>query len=64
MFIVLVGSELVVVLVPFDASADLWGAVVLRLLQLAVLCAVLGVGGDVLVLRRDGSDLAGLRRRD
>lgn len=61
LFLVLAVLEALVLLVPLDPSADLVRALALRLLQLAVLCAVLGVGADLLTLRRAGLDSTRLR---
>jgi hypothetical protein len=60
LFVVLAGSESVLLLVPFTDTGTV-EAVTIRILQMAVICLVLGVGADYLALRQGGSGAEGLR---
>ena len=59
LLVVLAGSESVLLLVPFGDTATV-DAVTIRILQMAVVCLVLGVGADYLTLRKAGSGAEGL----
>ena len=56
---VLAGSESALLLVPFGDTATV-EAVTIRILQMAVVCLVLGVGADYLTLRQCDSGAGGL----
>lgn len=58
---VLAVSEATVLLVPYDPAFDTTAAVTLRLVQVGAVCLALGVGGDLLTLRRIGVGMSGLR---
>lgn len=49
-FIVLGASESLAILLPYNPADDLRGAVTVLLVQLAALCAVLGVGADLMAI--------------
>ncbi len=61
LFATLAISETTILVIPLETSIDAVGAVGLRVLQLGLVCTALGVGGDVLALRRAGVGLTGLR---
>ncbi|MFD1212270.1 hypothetical protein ACFQ36_09495 [Arthrobacter sp. GCM10027362] len=63
LFVVLSVSESIAILLPYNPNTDIRGALAVLLVQTAMLCAVLGIGADLLSLRlaRGGvEDLADL----
>lgn len=51
-FVVLGTSEAIAVLVPYNPSGDLRGALAVLLVQLAMMCGILGVGADLMAIRK------------
>lgn len=60
LLVVLVVSEGITLLIPFDSTSSFLEAFSLRALGLALLCLVLGIGADAWALRQAGSGFADL----
>lgn len=60
LLIVLVTTESCAILVSTSSQSDIAGPLALRLVQLTMLCAALGVGADLLALRQAGKGLESL----
>lgn len=51
-FVVLGTAEAIAVLVPYNPEGDLRGALTVLLVQLAMMCGILGVGADLMAIRK------------
>lgn len=59
-FVVLGASEALAILLPYNPSDDIRSALMVLLVQLAMMCGILGVGSDLIAIRSAGEGIESL----